>query len=61
MGAWFAWDIELQKLAVWLQTKHDRHVKPPFDKQNCPILTGKSTTATITTTTTTTIPCPCGE
>jgi hypothetical protein len=47
---WFAWDIGLQKLAVWLQTKHvDRHVKPLFDKQNGPILTGKSTTATITT------------
>src|ERR1700676_5233211 len=47
---WFAWDIGLQKLALWLQTEHIYgYVRPLFGMQNCLVLTSKSPTATITT------------
>jgi hypothetical protein len=46
----FVWDIGLQKLAVWLQTKHIYgYVRPLFGMQNCLVLTSKSTTAAMTT------------
>jgi hypothetical protein len=42
---WFMWDVGLQKLAAWLQTKHIYgHVKPLFGEQNCSVLTSMSST-----------------
>jgi len=55
---WFAWDIGLQKLALWLQTEHIYgYVRPLFGMQNCLVLTSKSTTAAMTTRSETCLQC----